>query len=138
MTTNATAWRMEAPAPEAGPAGWSPVGWDLRATGGTKAILARVRLGAPITTGATMAEVTAAGRLLAYAPECMAALRALVVWDTPDHPDHDAMVEMWHDRLVARDEQPSGARVREVLLEAARDALARLDGKARLTNHGGA
>lgn len=52
-----------------------------------------------------------------------AALLAIVVWDTPTHPEHEAMIEMWHDWLVAREREPTAAAVREALLDNAREAL---------------
>jgi len=61
------------------PADWSPVGWDFIATGGTGALLGRLRLGGPTTTGATREEVFAFRDLVFASARLLAASEIALV-----------------------------------------------------------
>lgn len=72
--------------------------------------------------------MAADARLLAAAPDLLAALVALAAWDTPNHPDHDKMFDAWRVRMAGEGEPLNGKTVREVLVSDAHAAIAKAKG----------
>lgn len=51
------------------------------------------------------------------------ALRNLVVWLDPKHPDHDAMVEAEYENAINDEEHPTSVRVLQRLIDEAKSIL---------------
>jgi hypothetical protein len=70
-------------------------------------------------------EARANARLIAAAPDLLAALRNLTIWRDKDHPEHDAFCEAEADHAAACDEFPHSEKVEARLIAEARAALSK-------------